>query len=277
MPEPTIEGVVKQEGRESTQVQSGPTIAGGTGERLVAGSGRLPGAWNPNENPSPDVNAFRAQQQLQQAINSKNKKEIKRNIAKLQGEIAVLREQIKTLLQEKTKSGNYKKTKLKLDQDVKQKNSEAQPFKHALRKLVENRVEQQLQIKDWLTGPQKTEGTTPGTQKTGRIETSDELLQKIENNSYLLKATEFTTPYIYNMTHLTDRFRLYNGDINEITMEGGRIKRGLDKGTGAANMMRILYPSVTGELGTGGGTEAPLKKDCAPTPDGGNYCTFVSI
>ena len=139
MPEPTIESVVKQEGRESTQVQSGPTIAGGTGERLVAGSGRLPGAWNPNENPLPDIDALRAQQQLQQAITSKNKKEIKKSLADLQKQVQYVIEQLKN----KDTEQSQKPKLVKLRQTM---SGPMNKGKNSLHELAMEKAERELQI-----------------------------------------------------------------------------------------------------------------------------------
>ena len=239
MPGAVVEGVVKQEGGEKTQAPASTHVGGGGGP-LVSAQGRVPGALSSNGEPSESVKALRAQQRQQQKeqqpkrqskqqqkkqreaeerkkiedeIRGKSKEDIKRELANMQRQLEEITEQFPKAEASEKKTLVEKRKGLSLPMDI---------SRDRLREMAEEKAEGQLNIKNWLTEHPKTEAAGPQVPdmtrvpKSGRIETSEELLEKIQGNPYLLHATDFTTPYIYNVTHLTDRFRLYNGGINEI-------------------------------------------------------------
>ena len=97
------------------------------------------------------------------------------------------------------------------------------------------------------------------------------LINQLSNNKklYYLEALNLCNPFIEKETKVIENVRLYNGYTDSIVMKGNSYARNYSKdgGIGSSNLMKILFPSISGELNINTTSNITNLSKCEPSPE----------
>ena len=96
-------------------------------------------------------------------------------------------------------------------------------------------------------------------------------INQLSNNKklYYLEALNLCNPFIEKETKVIENVRLYNGYTDSIVMKGNSYARNYSKdgGIGSSNLMKILFPSISGELNINTTSNITNLSKCEPSPE----------